>query len=110
MWGRRKYIAELHSIRGIAALVVAVGHALVYYQTPQWFRAIGLTFNGRAAVVLFFVLSGFVLTKSLRSMPVQLKPLSDYYIRRFFRLYPALWFASAMALLYLLFIHRRVAV
>ncbi|MEO5757066.1 MAG: acyltransferase family protein, partial [Mesorhizobium sp.] len=75
---------ELESVRGIAAVVVLVHHCLLGFApmlhglvdknpdsllgTP-FFAAI----NGTAAVVVFFVLSGFVLTyKAIRSQSIQL--------------------------------------
>src|SRR5947209_5678086 len=60
-----RYI-ELDSLRGLAALTVVVGHFIGVYQNSPWFavwnaspfRFIGA---GHEAVVLFFLLSGFVL-------------------------------------------------
>ena len=62
-YDQQGHIVELQSLRGIAACAVMIGHALVYYETPDWFRDIALLANGRAAVVIFFVLSGYVLTR-----------------------------------------------
>lgn len=58
-------LVELNAIRGIAAMIVFVGHYLHNFMPPQR-DAIGPTplfafANGPAAVVTFFVLSGFVL-------------------------------------------------
>lgn len=62
---RSGQIIELQSLRGIAALTVAMGHALTYYYATSSYGSMVL--NGRGAVVVFFVLSGYVLTRSLRS-------------------------------------------
>ncbi len=64
---------------------------------------VGFLWNGPAAVSLFFVLSGFVL--SLPYMPVKKASLrfGEFIIRRLFRLYPAYWFAIATALFLLHF-------
>ena len=65
-------LIELDSLRGIAALTVVVHHAyLSLGDVPGWMawmfndtplRPIGM---GRQAVIFFFVLSGFVLTRAL---------------------------------------------
>ncbi|HWX49442.1 MAG TPA: acyltransferase [Roseomonas sp.] len=65
-------LIELDSLRGIAALTVVVHHAyLTLLNVPAWvgwmlndtpLRPIGM---GRQAVIFFFVLSGFVLTRAL---------------------------------------------
>ncbi|MXP63206.1 acyltransferase [Roseomonas sp. M0104] len=65
-------LVELDSLRGIAALIVVVHHAyLSLPEVPGWvawtvndtpLRPIGM---GRQAVIFFFVLSGYVLTRAL---------------------------------------------
>lgn len=96
---------SLDSIRGIAALVVVLGHCwlatapaslfvhgslsatvagsgtdILLYGLAKFFE------SGRAAVMIFFVLSGFVLTCSLLARPT---PYVNYAIKRIFRIYPA---------------------
>jgi peptidoglycan/LPS O-acetylase OafA/YrhL len=48
---------QLQAIRGLAALLVAVGHCLGLFATPAWFSHLKNYSNGHAAVVMFFVLS-----------------------------------------------------
>lgn len=100
---------RLTALRGIAALMVAVGHSLMTFsvdslpalwnvsfsetQGYQSFitKALLILFNGDSAVVLFFVLSGLVLGLSLDRQTCS--PAARYYrflIRRAFRIYPAL--------------------
>jgi peptidoglycan/LPS O-acetylase OafA/YrhL len=67
-------LVELEAIRGIASIVVLVHHCLLGFAptisglvvSPKWWSLFGTPFfafiNGTAAVVVFFVLSGFVLT------------------------------------------------
>jgi len=52
--------------------------------------------NAHAAVILFFVLSGYVLQATLAQRPQS--PIS-FYVRRAFRIYPAVITATAFALL-----------
>jgi peptidoglycan/LPS O-acetylase OafA/YrhL len=59
-------------------------------------RLIHSFFPADAAVIVFFVLSGYVLTRSLqRSLPVSLEQLLAYAVRRAFRLMPLAIVAAA---------------
>jgi peptidoglycan/LPS O-acetylase OafA/YrhL len=104
------HIVELQSLRGIAASIVMVGHALIYYDNPSWFYAFALAFNGRSAVVVFFVLSGYVLTRSLWNARFDKVTVVRFYIQRFFRIYPAIWIASTLGLVYLFALHWQIPV
>ena len=81
----------LHAIRGIAALVVVLAHVWipVLRFDPTW-KGVAAYFNSGSAVGLFFVLSGLVLTLSLKRMPDNLSSYAAYAIRRLFRLLPLL--------------------
>lgn len=93
---------HIHGLRGVAALGVVVQHAL------QVVHEAGLTelrplldhVNlGRFGVVLFFLISGFVVPFSFRGD----RPLRHFALSRFFRLYPAYWLSipvlAALAML-----------
>jgi len=73
---RRGKLWELEGLRGVAALVVFSGHYVLNFMPEQNASLSGTLFygplNGPAAVILFFVLSGFVL--ALR--PIQAGRLS----------------------------------
>jgi peptidoglycan/LPS O-acetylase OafA/YrhL len=108
---RHPHVPELQSIRGIAAFVVMLGHCASYYIAPKWFHTAELVLaNGDGAVVLFFVLSGYVLANLLSKSPLNGKTVVSFYIRRLFRIYPALWLASLLALVYVVFFHYRIPV
>ncbi|MEZ6143262.1 MAG: acyltransferase [Zavarzinella sp.] len=104
------FLPRLESLRGVAALLVALLHIglmrilennytygladinrhrdskFEWVLTHLW-RALA---NGHGAVILFFVLSGFVLRLSLnRSEPVNSKKIGYFFLRRLIRLYPA---------------------
>lgn len=104
------HIVELQSLRGIAATAVMVGHALVYYDTPAWFHQLATLANGRAAVVVFFVLSGYVLTRSLRNAEFDGPTVLRFYVQRVFRIYPAIWAASGLSLIYIFTLHWQIPV
>lgn len=85
MGGRVSYIDGL---RGIAALLVLAQHSLeVVY--PWMFPYVNL---GRFGIVLFFMISGFVI-------PFGRWENVDQFLRsRFFRICPALWLSIAVAI------------
>lgn len=102
---KQGFIPRLESLRGIAALTVVgyhVNNQLAGGRANGWLdkmagRLIGACANGTGAVVTFFVLSGFVLARSLdgNSDPVR------FLRNRLLRLFPAA--AAAVALLTVLY-------
>jgi peptidoglycan/LPS O-acetylase OafA/YrhL len=95
----------LDALRGIAALVVFVQHAFSMFPVPErgslaWvlFRLEHRLFSGAAAVDVFFVLSGFVLTLPYVGARAKGMSYADFIVRRITRLYPAFWIAVAVAL------------
>lgn len=107
---QKGHIVELQSLRGLAALAVMLGHTLNFYIMPDWFFQAAHILNGRAAVVLFFILSGFVLTRALRNPALDGRSLAQFYLRRTMRIYPAIWLVSLLSLAYLIFLHWRIPV
>ncbi|MEO9340626.1 acyltransferase [Mesorhizobium sp. SB112] len=94
-----KYNPGLQSIRGIAALVVLLHHASYFYEmSPNTRLAVDTVLNAHAAIILFFVLSGFVLTKSF----IRIGSTTGFYIKRAFRILPGLWLATAICAAYIL--------
>lgn len=95
---QRQFIPRIESMRGIAALTVALMHvsnswtAYPFAELPgrnlldrMGLFVIHLLANGYGAVVAFFVISGFVLARSLdRKFDIP-----RFAIARVFRLYPA---------------------
>jgi len=79
-----RYITELESIRGLAALLV------VFYHIPKWNSVldIGLVNRGYLMVDLFFVLSGFVIYSAYGDKIVAWTDLLRFQFLRFGRLYP----------------------
>lgn len=112
----------LDGLRGYAALVVIVYHCLLSLDPQIWhkfdrtsilevananefFSKIFLVlFNGDAAVVIFFILSGFVLAQTLLidlSRYTVSSAMIAFLARRFLRLYPA-FFAALIGTVFLL--------
>lgn len=75
------HIAYIDGCRGIAIMVVVLAHA-----------GLGSVIPGKFGVTFFFFISGYLITKLLL---LELQKhgrirIRDFYLRRFFRLYPAL--------------------
>ncbi|MFL6515005.1 MAG: acyltransferase family protein [Chthoniobacterales bacterium] len=104
----RRFIPQLESLRGVCALLVATFHAsqartgpklnLVKdprtWTDPVWNGLFWVYHNltaGPGAVLVFFVLSGFVLTSSIERGPRDMRPAARHFLTgRIFRLYPAI--------------------
>jgi peptidoglycan/LPS O-acetylase OafA/YrhL len=89
---------------------VLLGHSLIFFESPEWFRRATWITDAHAAVVIFFVLSGFVLSNALRNTGSNVSKIAAFYVRRLFRIYPALWACSVIALVYVAMVHYDVAV
>ena len=98
--GSQAHIKALDAVRGIASLVVALSHSLLVYleagnPSARTRSLLKLIEVGHPAVILFFVLSGFVLYLSYTNR------MGDTYLsyltRRAFRLYPAVFVAILAA-------------
>jgi peptidoglycan/LPS O-acetylase OafA/YrhL len=106
----RGRLTELDSLRGVAALSVVLGHCKLLCNESALsgmtkFLDLGplrLITAGREAVILFFVLSGFVL--SIPALRTQPQPYRVFLVRRISRIYLpylaalalAVWGASAL--------------
>jgi peptidoglycan/LPS O-acetylase OafA/YrhL len=103
-----RFYANLESIRGLAALSVVFVHCLGAFRATAYASGLGATalaifssaFNGRNAVVLFFVLSGFVLYESIRGAVVSARLFLSFMIRRAFRIIPIAYAGLTLAALY----------
>jgi len=90
----------LDSVRGIAALCVIFSHSFLWFapylhtgvNPPSDFSVfifnspITFFFKGSSAVMLFFILSGFVLTRACVSSRNKFEYISSAIIKRYFRL------------------------
>jgi exopolysaccharide production protein ExoZ len=98
---QQHFLPRIESLRGVAALTVVGYHVsgqLSASPALGWldafaYRSFATLSNGVGAVVTFFVLSGFVLARSLDSNPDPVR----FFRHRLFRLFPAA--AAAIALL-----------
>lgn len=98
---------NIDALRIIAALLVVLQHFFgdivrtVQNIHPPLIKLIQYSLNtidfGRFGVILFFLISGFVVPFSIRGSD----PLRRFAISRFFRLYPALWLAVIVLSIFL---------
>lgn len=101
---------NIDALRAIAALAVVVQHffgdilreGTVHDGAAYRLASASVSYfdAGRFGVVLFFLISGFVVPFSIRGM----NPLRRFAISRFFRLYPAMWLAL-LCLTFFAFLH-----
>jgi len=86
----RQNANNFNIVRLFAALVVIYAHSYALSPQPNGGEFIarwtGVTHAGELSVVIFFFISGALVTKSL----VQSKNISDYLIKCILRIYPAL--------------------
>jgi peptidoglycan/LPS O-acetylase OafA/YrhL len=96
-------LVHIDAMRAIAALLVLWIH--VTEDIPDagrgWFGQLALDLNaGGIGVMLFFMISGFVIPASLRPGRPRGEELRRFVIGRFFRLYPLFWASIVVALLF----------
>jgi len=99
-----KHLGFIDQLRGVAILLVALGHIFGYaesrypapfellYTTPEPGEIAGFLFtsifcNGFTGVMLFFVISGFCIRWS--HLHAESFSFKNFYLRRIFRIYPA---------------------
>jgi peptidoglycan/LPS O-acetylase OafA/YrhL len=105
--GPSQHFPFVAAIRGIAALLVLVFHLQIHifehypdqpieHYSLTWWVFLGFFDLGKYAVASFFLISGFLIPATLRGPGATVR---GFAVKRFFRLYPAYWFAIAFAVL-----------
>ncbi len=81
-------IQSIQALRGIAAMLVVLGHMNVYLNDVYVQKNLGdlLFYNGAIGVDIFFVISGFII--ALATEKKESFVCAKFIIKRFFRLYP----------------------
>jgi len=103
MYSETKRLEFLDSIRGLAAVAVLLSHTIGVFKWPTGFcnfielPGINIFFDGKAAVAMFFVLSGFVLSRpylvTVDGRPPRKVFLPTFYLRRITRIWLPWFFA-----------------
>ena len=79
-------IPSLDGIRAVAAFMVMCLHFTTLQTVPGWARTLAL--GGQTGVDLFFVLSGFLITRILVGSRQSTHYFSRFYVRRMLRIFP----------------------
>lgn len=88
-------ILEFEFLRGIAAFYVFFHHTLFQFNIVEKTSILGKLFSfGQEAVMLFFLLSGYVIALSLIKKDYS---FSEYFKHRFLRIYPILLFVMIIS-------------
>jgi peptidoglycan/LPS O-acetylase OafA/YrhL len=88
--GEGEHLAVLDGWRGISILLVLASHLLPLGPKAWQFNDVA----GAAGMALFFTLSGFLITRFLLTRD----SVTDFLIRRLFRIVPLAWLGMAVAL------------
>lgn len=96
-------LASIDALRAIAALLVLVTHATERFaddvgavaRATFLYRLSHALDFGRIGVILFFLVSGYVIAGTLADPRTTVR---DFLVRRFFRLYPLYWASIALAI------------
>jgi len=99
-----RFFAYLEPIRGFAAVSVVFVHCFAAFAPMYHLTGLGAVVaarffsvvSGHNAVILFFVLSGFVLYESLRCEPISARLFVRFLIRRACRMLPVALVALAL--------------
>lgn len=102
----RVYFPNLNGLRFIAALMVIIHHIEQFksiYGLPNNFSSTTVQIFGELGVVLFFVLSGFLITYLLLEEESQTGTIliRNFYVRRILRIWPLYFLIVILALLVL---------
>lgn len=97
----------LDSIRGLASVAVLLSHSFIFEWPDAVYRFINLpmvnlAFNGKEAVAMFFVLSGYVLSRpyfadAATGRPARKIFLPSFYARRFTRIWLPWFFVFGLS-------------
>ena len=89
-----RYYKELDGVRAIAALMVMFFHFCGGIVTNNSFLLLikKVSIFGQTGVSLFFVLSGFLITRLLLNSKTQKKYFFNFYIKRVLRIFPLYYF------------------
>ena len=79
----------LDSSRGLAAFVVLLAHTIKTFAPDFFYSPLNILWDSEAAVLYFFILSGFVLTESIKNIPLSPVSYFNFTVKRILRIYPA---------------------
>lgn len=90
---KHKYYSSLDGLRAIAALGVIMAHFFSANNIGNYPILLRITALGNSGVSLFFVLSGFVITRILLQSRGSHNYFKSFYARRILRIFPLYYFS-----------------
>jgi peptidoglycan/LPS O-acetylase OafA/YrhL len=94
---QQKRLDFLDVARGSAAMLILLEHGLHHCVPAYHHFSMANIVIGQAGILVFFMISGFVIPMSLEIG----RSNATFWIRRFFRLFPVYWFSIGLAFAYL---------
>lgn len=90
-----RHYKNLDGVRGVAAMMIIVFHffALTDYNSNTYHLMEKITPFGKSGVTLFFVLSGFLISRILFNTKTDNNYFSNFYLRRSLRIFPLYYFS-----------------
>ena len=88
------HIKSLDGLRGLAAIIVFISHSANHGLLPS---VLGSGF-GKVGVMVFFVLSGFLMASLYLEKPATLAAQREYFVARFGRVFPLYYFILLVSL------------
>ncbi|NUN63521.1 acyltransferase [Pseudanabaena biceps] len=98
----KNYFIVIDTLRGIAALLVAIVH-VSFNLDESWLKTIAS--YGQHGVIIFFVISGFIISYSLYKSEYKLQAISNFLLRRIARLNPPYYVILFLTILFYIFIN-----
>ena len=100
----KQHIKNLDTFRAIAAIVVMIGHIELFRQNNWGSSLFNIVPSGHTAVMMFFVISGFLITFLLAKEKEKYGTISlkDFYLRRVLRIYPLYYLILLLSSLFFL--------
>lgn len=96
-----KTFLTIQALRALAATMVVVHHLLTVIEGSSWRQSGHQWMGGTTGVDIFFVISGFVMMTSSRSLP-RAHAARAFLLRRFQRIAPPYWALTTLKVLLLL--------
>lgn len=100
----KQHIKNLDTFRAIAAIVVMIGHIELFRKNTWGSSLFNIVPSGHTAVMMFFVISGFLITFLLAKEKEKYGTISlkDFYLRRVLRIYPLYYLILLLSSLFFL--------
>ena len=97
----KDHFVVIDTLRGVAALLVVIVHVSINLE-QSWITKIAS--YGQYGVIIFFVVSGFIIPYSLHKSRYKIQDISNFLLRRMARLNPPYYVILFLTILFYIFI------